>query len=177
VLDQPAGHALIRLHARALNQLGAWLGDRTALAALDAAGPSADGLARTLASAMPHFDDRGVWKRAQITANDLVLAGVRAYPDIDGLTVFADNLLPHVLRVDGVLAYDDELAALVDAARPLAAGGAMEREIRACAVHTCELLAAQAGVPPRTLDNWLWNRGQAPPYTDSPPHLTQTVFY
>jgi hypothetical protein len=44
----------------------------------------------------------------------------------------------------------------------LPAGGEQEHEIRACAVHTCELLARRAGVPPRTLDNWLWNGGQQP---------------
>jgi Potential Queuosine, Q, salvage protein family len=177
VLDQRAAHPLMGLYAQALNQLGGWLGDRTALEALAAAGGSADGLVRALAAAMPFFDDRGFWKRAQITANDLVLAGVVAYPDIDALTIFADNLLPHVLRVDGMLAYAPELARLVDAGRPLAAGGAMEREIRACAVHACELLAEQLDVPPRTLDNWLWNRGQAPPYSERPAHLTETVFY
>jgi hypothetical protein len=177
VLDQPPSHPLMDLYAQALNQLGAWLAGRTALESLDAAGGTADGLARALAAAMPFFDDRGFFKRAQITANDLVLAGVVSYPDIDALTVFADNLLPHVLRLDGVLAYAPELARRVDAGRPLAAGGAMEREIRACAVHACERLAAQLGVPPRTLDNWLWNKGQARPYSERPPHLTETVFY
>jgi Potential Queuosine, Q, salvage protein family len=177
VLDQPAGHPLLEHYATALHQLGAWLGERPALEAIEAAGGTADELARTLAAAMPYFEDPGFYKRAQITANDLVLAGVVAYPDIDALTVFADNLLPHVLRVDGVLSYLPELAALVDAGRPLVAGGAMEREIRACAVHACELLSARLGVPPRTLDNWLWNRGQSPPYSDRPPHLTYTVAY
>ena len=37
--------------------------------------------------------------------------------------------------------------------------GREEREIRACAVHACELIAAELGVPPRMLDMWLWNRG------------------
>ena len=59
---------------------------------------------------MPFFDDRGYYKRAQIAANDLHLAGVVDYPDVDRLTVFADNLVPHVLRLDGVLHYSDELA-------------------------------------------------------------------
>jgi hypothetical protein len=64
---------------------------------------------------MPFFDDPGLWKRAQIAANDLALAGVASFADIDRLTVFADNLVPHVLRIDGVLRYDPELAARVDA--------------------------------------------------------------
>ena len=47
---------------------------------------------------------RGFYKRAQIVPNDLALAGVAEFDDLDRLTIFADNLVPHVLRVDGVLA-------------------------------------------------------------------------
>jgi hypothetical protein len=28
-----------------------------------------------------------------------------------------------------------------------------------------------------TLDNWLWNRGQTPPYSERPAHITKTTFY
>jgi hypothetical protein len=177
VLEQDGAHPLMALYAEALVQLGAFLGDRTALDVAVAADGSAARLASELAAGMPFFDDRGFYKRAQIAANDLVLAGVAAFADVDRLTIFADNLVPHVLRTDGVLRYAPELAARVDAGELLAAGGAFEREIRACALHACEQLAARAGVPPRTLDNWLWNRGNGPPYTDGAPHLTRTVFY
>jgi hypothetical protein len=174
VLDQDPAHELIGLYAEALQQLGGWLGDRPALAAI--AG-SADQLARSLARGMPFFDDPGFYKRAHNAVKDLALAGVAEFPDIDSLTVFADNLVPHVLRLDGVLVYDDALAGAVDAGELLPAGSDQEREIRACAVHACELLARRAGVPPRTLDNWLWNRGQHPPYSERLAHLTRTVFY
>ena len=177
VLDQDPGHELMVLYARALNQLGTWLGDRGALDAVAAARGSADRFAASLAGGMPFFDDRGFYKRAQITANDLVLAGVASFADIDRLTVFADNLIPHVLRLDGVLRYAPELAEAIDAGRLLPAGGRQECEIRACAVHACELLARRAGVPPRTLDNWLWNRGSRRPYNERPAHLSRTVFY
>jgi hypothetical protein len=177
VLDQDPDHPLIALYSEALGQLGRWLGERTALAAIEEADGSAQRFAAMLALGMPFFDDVGFYKRAQITANDLVLAGVAAFADIDALTVFADNLVPHVLRLDGALHYAPELAEHVDAGRLLPAGGEMEREIRACAVHACELLAARFGVPPRTLDNWLWNRGERPPYSDRPAHRTHTVFY
>jgi hypothetical protein len=177
VLHQDPRHELMRLYSRALNQLGTWLGDRTALEVIDEAGGSAERFARTLASEMPCFDDPGYWKRAQITANDLALAGVASFTDVDRLTVFADNLVPHVLRLDGVLAYAPDLAALVDAGRLIPAGSPMEREIRACSVHACELLARRLSVPPRILDNWLWNRGQAPPYSERRPHLTRTLCY
>src|SRR4051794_10512223 len=172
-LGMDADHDLTVLYTSSLNDLGAWLGDRPAL---EATGTSADTLVAELVR-MPFYADHFFYKRAQITANDLVHAGVAAFADVDRLTVFADNLLPHVLRVDGVLVYAPELAAIVDSGQELPAGGAMEREIRACTIHACDAFAAQFGVPPRTLDNWLWNRGQAPPYSERQPHLTRTVFY
>jgi hypothetical protein len=170
-LALPPEHELTRLYARALNDLGAWLGDRGALELIDVG--SAQRMAESLL-AMPLFADPGFYKRAQITANDLVLAGVVEYPDVDALTVFADNLVPHVLRLDGFLRYDDALAARVDAGNPLEHGSREEIEIRACAVHACEQIAARLGVAPRTLDNWLWNRGLTlPPGA----HRTKTTAY
>ena len=177
VLGQPAGHELMGLYAEALRQLGSWLGDSSALERIAASGGSADAFARSLAAGMPLFDDVGFYKRAQITANDLVHAGVARFGDIDSLTAFADNLVPHVLRMDGILTYAPELAARVDAGVELEPGSAMEVEIRACAVHACELLAREAGVAPRTLDNWLWNRGESDAYRRTPTHRTRTVFY
>jgi len=177
VLGQDAGHELTGLYARALNDLGGWLGDREAVEAVAAARGSAERLAAQLAAGMPFFDDRGFWKRAQIAANDLSLGGVAELDDLDRLTIFADNLVPHVLRVDGVLRYDDDLAARVDAGEPLEPGSREEVEIRACAVHACELIAPHLGVAPRHLDVALWNRGQEPRYKAIPRHRTRTVFY
>jgi hypothetical protein len=84
--------------------------------------------------------------------------------------------VPHVLRVDGVLRYDERLAARIDAGK-LLPPGEEEREIRACALHACELIAERTRTPPRVLDMWLWNRGQAPRYKAIPRHRTRTVFY
>jgi hypothetical protein len=176
MLGQDPGHPLMRLYERALRDLGLWLGGDTALAAVARAGGSADALASLLARGMPFFDDRGFYKRAQIVPNDLALAGVASFHDLDGLTIFADNLVPHVLRVDGVLRYEAGLAARIDAGE-LLPPGREEREIRACAVHACELIAAKSGVPPRKLDTWLWKRGQEPRYKALPRHRTRTVFY
>jgi len=175
-LGQPRGHELMGLFARALNDLGAWLGERSAADAIDTAGGSAERLAEQLAAGMPFFRDTGFYKRAQITPQDLQIAGIAEFHDIDRLTIFADNLVPHVLRCDGVLVYDPELAALIDSG-PLLPPGEQEREIRACAVHACERIAASLDVPPRTLDMWLWNRGQAPRYKARPRHRTRTVYY
>jgi hypothetical protein len=176
VLGQEPDHELMGLYAEALRELGRFLGERRALRVVEDAGGSADRLASMLAAAMPFFDDRGFWKRAQIAANDLALAGVAELADLDRLTIFADNLVPHVLRVDGVLRYDAALAARIDAGE-LLPPGEEEREIRGCAVHACELIAARLGMAPRLLDTALWNKGQAPRYKSVPRHRTRTVFY
>jgi hypothetical protein len=172
VLGQERGHELIHVYASAVHQLGEWLGDRDAL---DAIPDSAEALAESLRE-MPFFDDLGFWKRAQITANDFHLAGIAEFDDIDRLTIFADNLVPHVLRVDGVLSYDEELASRIDAGE-LLEPGEEEREIRGCAVHACELIAAELGIPARDLDVMLWNRGQGERYKSRPRHRTRTVYY
>jgi hypothetical protein len=165
VLGLDPAHELTRLYAEALNQLGAWLPHDL--------GDSAEALAESLAG-LPFFADTGFYKRAQIAANDLHLAGVVSYPDIGELTIFADNLVPHVLRHDGVLRYSDALAERVDAGIELPAGSRLEQEIRGCAVHACELIARRLDVAPALLDNWLWNRGLGLP---GRPHITRTTFY
>jgi hypothetical protein len=187
----------MRLYAEALRQLGDWLGAEAPLARVEAASrhtsaltafvtgcnergqssfvTSAEALAEAL-RAMPFFDDVGFWKRAQITPNDFHLAGILEFDDIDNLTIFADNLVPHVLRVDGVLRYDAALAARIDSGE-LVPPGDEEREIRGCAVHACELIARELGIPARDLDVMLWNRGQAERYKSRPRHRTRTVFY
>lgn len=163
-LGLPRDHALTRHYADALRALGAWLREPLELGAS----------AQAFAARLPFACDPGFHKRPQIAANDLQLAGVADFGDIDRLTVFADNLLPHVLRTDGVLAYAPELAARIDAGEELRHGEPAEIELRACAVHACEGLAAAAGVPPRTLDNWLWHRGLDLP---GRPHRTRTTAY
>ena len=164
------------LFAEALRELGRFLGDRPPLAVIEAAQGSAERLAQTLAGGMTHFHDAGFYKRAQIVPSDLALAGVTMFTDLDRLTIFADNLVPHVLRCDGVLVYDDALAEHIDS------GGLLpmderEHEIRACAVHACEQLAQRLKIAPRSLDTWLWNRGQGEVYKAKPRHRTRTVFY
>jgi hypothetical protein len=175
-LGQRRDHELMALYAQALRSLGAFLGDRGALALVREARGSAERLATMLASGMTLFADRGFYKRAQIAAADLALAGVARFGDLHRLTIFADNVVPHVLRCDGVLRYDEGLAAHVDAGLSLRVGP-QEREIRACAVHACELVARRAGVSPHELDNWLWSRGQDPAYKASPRHRCRTVYY
>jgi Potential Queuosine, Q, salvage protein family len=174
-LGQDPAHELMGLYAQALRDLGGFLGGRTAAEAVAEAGGSAERLATALA-AMPFYQDRGFFKRAQIVPRDLALAGAATFGDLGRLTIFADNLVPHVLRVDGVLRYAPDLAAAIDRGGLLPPGGA-EREIRACAVHACAQLARRTGIAEHELDGRLWARGQAPAYKALPRHRTRTVFY
>lgn len=181
----------------ALADLGRLLHDRyrgSAAAFVESAAGSAAGLVAQLLT-MPRFRDAAVYrgeevwflKRAQITVADLA-AALRDQPparfaDLHSLTVFADNLLPHVLRTDAVLRYRPALAALIDGGHELPSGSAEEVEIRAATVHTGELLRhavrARAGRPVSAaeLDWWLWGRGQGERYRSTPRHRTRTVYY
>ena len=128
-LGQSRDHELMGLYAQALRELGRFLGERRALDVVALAGGSAQRFAELLAGGMTMWQDVGFYKRAQIAASDLALGGVAQFDDIDALTIFADNLVPHVLRCEGVLVYEQGLAEHIDAGR-LLRPGPQEREIR-----------------------------------------------
>lgn len=175
-LGQPRDHELMALYAQALRELGRFLGERHPVEVVAAANGSAAALARMLADRMALYDDRGFYKRAQIVPSNLALAGVARFSDADALTIFADNLVPHVLRCEGVLVYSDGLARVIDEGRRLRFG-AQEREIRACAVHACAQIARRLEISERELDHRLWARGQRPEYKARPRHRCRCVYY
>jgi hypothetical protein len=186
---------LMALFARALNDLGEWLrpyGDDP-LASIAAARESAARLVG-LVSEMPLFRDVATYhgrevpfyKRAQILVTDLAIAfdekGPGAFADLDRLTIFADNLVPHVLRVDGLLTYDPGLLARIERGELIPAGSPEEVELRALAIHAVGRLVGELrrlGHPAtaRELDYLLWNRGSGERYKALPRHRTRTVFY
>jgi len=176
VLQQEPGHELMSLYAGALRQLGTWMGERSATQVIDEAGGSAELLAEQLAAGMAYYDDRGFYKRAQLASSEFELFGVARFNDLERLTIFADNLVPHVLRVDGALVYSEPLSEAIAAER-LLPSGSWEREIRGCAVHAVEQLSAKTGISARELDHALWARGGEPRYKAEPRHRHRTVFY
>lgn len=188
MLGQDPGHELMPLFATALRDLGDHVaqdhGGRF-LGVVEAAGGSAVALAEMLASwssfadVSPHAGERvPFFKRAQIAAADLHEAGVARFPDVGRLTLFADNLIPHVLRVDGVLRYAPDLAARIDAQRLLEHDSPEEVEIRACAVHAVELVAARRDdLTPAAIDRLLWVRGGGSHYKARPRHRARTTAY
>ncbi|WP_320672933.1 queuosine salvage family protein [Patulibacter defluvii] len=176
VLGQDPGHHLMALYGEALRALGTFLGERRAADLFAAADGSAVRLAEMVVDGMPFYRDHGLYKRAQILGSDVATFGVGELHDLDRLTMFADNLVPHVLRCAGVLHYDDDLAAAIDEGDLLPLHRA-EHEIRCCALHAVELLSARTGVPARHLDAWLWDAGQRPEVKARPRHRCRTVFY
>jgi hypothetical protein len=205
VVDQdPDGEAaeLMALFATAWNDLGRLVDGRfdgSFTAMIEHADHSAARLVGIL-DQLPFFHDRSpyelpdgttidvpLYKRAQIVAGDLDRAfsgsGPGRFDDLDRLTIYADNLVPHVLRLDGVLGFDDELVARIDRGELLASGEGAEIEIRAVAVHAVELIGERlraAGHPGATagrLDYVLWNRGGGPAYKARPRHRCRCVFY
>lgn len=127
------------------------------------------------------YEDRDVpfFKRAQLTAADLHRAGVATLPGLERLTAFADNLVPHVLRVDGVLVLDPELEQAIESEQLLPHGSPQEVELRAAAVHAVEQLATATGgaLPPCEIDGILWNRGRGRRYKSLPRPRCRTTAY
>jgi putative queuosine salvage protein len=169
-LGQDPGDELMALYARSLNDLGAHVADEhdgRFLGVVKAAGSSAVALAEQLAR-WKCFADTSTYagrrvpffKRAQIAASDVHGAGVASFADLDRLTLFADNLIPHVLRLDGILRFDAALAARIEASELIDHDSPEEVEMRAGAVHVAELICrARPDLTPQRVDQLLWTRG------------------
>ena len=187
---------LMTLFALALNALGRWVMAEHAgdyLGFLRRATRAEDAVAAL--TAMPFFRDVAAYgdravtflKRAQILVHDLAIAApehpLLAFADFAEMTVFADNIIPFVLRADGILVYDGWLAARIANGELIGAGAFEEIEMRACAVHAAELLRAAIGragptMTAREIDQALWNRGQEiRGRVATRPHLTRCTFY
>lgn len=117
------------------------------------------------------------FKRAQLATADLHRAGVANLPGIERLTAFADNLVPHVLRVDGILLLDPDLTARIEAEELLVHGSPEEVELRACAVDAIELLASVSDLSAAEIDGALWNRGRDPRYKSLPRPRSRNTAY
>ena len=183
-MGQDPAHELMGLYETALRELGEHVGG-SFLAFARAGHGSAERLAAILAE-LPTWRDvspyRGfevpLFKRAQIAAADLALQGLAPAGDLHRLTLFADNLVPHVLKLDGVLAFDEALDARIEDGELLEHDSPEEVEIRATALHAVELLVAAHGDTTATaVDNLLWNRGAGPRYKARPRHRARTTAY
>jgi hypothetical protein len=187
-LGQDPDHELMALFAASLVDLGAHVARHhhgSFAALVDAANGSAVTLAEQLSTTssfadVSPYDGRTVpfLKRAQIVGADLHRAGVAAFGDLERLTMFADNLVPHVLRLDGVLRFAPELTARIDRGELIPHDSPEEVEIRAVALHAVELIAAaRPDSHAADIDQLLWLRGAAPRYKAAPRHRSRCTAY
>lgn len=193
---EPPVDELMELFSQALRDLGRFLIERHAGRF---AGPveEAEGSAARLVCALADmrlyrdvalYEELEVpfYKRAQITCADLALTlggePLGRFHDLDQLTLFADNLVPHVLRMLGVLVYDERLALRIDREDLIPSGSREEIEIRAVALHAVEQLRERCrkfgfSAPSHALDRILWTRGQHPDIKARPRHRTRCTYY
>jgi hypothetical protein len=180
-LGQDPRHELMALFAASLRDLGSRIGDFDMAARADSAVELATELSGWDCFAdVSTYDGQPVpfYKRAQLAAADLARASVIAAPDLDRLTTFADNLVPHVLRLDGILTFGHDLVGRIDRGELLRHGSPEEVEIRACAVHAVELIVAgRPGSCAAAVDELLWNRGGGERYKARPRHRSRCTAY
>jgi len=185
---QEPGHELMELFALALRELGEHVSTEHGGSFL-ALARSGDGSAVALAEHLarlptwldvsPYYGAQvPFFKRAQLAAADLHLQGLAPAADVAALTLFADNLVPHVLRIDGVLEFDKQLVERIDDGELIPRDSPAEVEIRACALHAVELLVpAHTGTTATAVDNALWHRGAQPRYKAHRRHRARTTAY
>ena len=187
-LGQDPDHELMGLFTTSLNDLGHRVATNYGsqfTAAVDDAESSAVAFVDTLRhwdcfadTSRYHGLEVPFLKRAQIVAADLARSGVAAFHDLDRLTMFADNLVPHVLRVDALLTYDDKLLDRIDRGELIEHDSPEEIEIRACALRAVELIAAERpGATEADVDYILWHRGQEARYKALPRHRSRCTAY
>jgi hypothetical protein len=183
---QDPQHPLMVLFAQALRELGGHVLDRHDGSFLALArGPDAVAVAEELATLpvwhdVSFYDDLEVpfFKRAQIAAADLSLQGLAPRKGYERFTLFADNLVPHVLRLDGVLEVDPAVVERIEREELLEHDSPEEVELRACAVEAVErLVAAHGATTAADVDNVLWHRGGGARYKAHPRHRARTTAY
>jgi NAD(P)-dependent dehydrogenase (short-subunit alcohol dehydrogenase family) len=190
---------LVRMYARSLSELGRWVkrgfGGYQALLDSLPEGRRARLLAELLIGNLSCFNDHALYrgaavyfyKRAQIVVSDLHLALKSSgspflESEVAELTMFADNLIPHVLRKEGVLVYQAPLLERINRSEILPRGSEEEVELRAAGVASVDALTAAlrrrgAEVTAAMVDCCLWSSGQDVRYKSEPRHLVQSFFY
>lgn len=187
---------LMTMFATAWNEFGALLCERydgRVLGLVEDAGEKAERMIELLGQMscwrdISHFEELTLpfMKRARLSVLGLEatawLHGRHRFVDVTEIPIFADNLIPHVLKVNGLLAFAPELDARIDRGELLQYGSPEEVSIRAGAVAVCARLtsvARSAGqqIMPLQVASRLWKRGQQPVYKQRPRHRTRCFAY
>jgi Potential Queuosine, Q, salvage protein family len=187
---------LMELFASALRELGEWslrCFDGDLIGFLKRARTANDAV--NMLMEMPYFQDVERYgslkvpllKRAQIMLQDIKLADPNhAYiqlPDLDDLTVFADNILPYVFNADEILQYDPWLSERIANEEIIGSGSVEEIEMRACSIYVAERVSTIIkeeikSISVRELDYMIWNRGQKlKKISNKKRHRTRCVYY
>jgi len=191
-IEKPYSSEFSNMCSGNLRELGQNIADNyngSFMSFVDAAEGSAGKMIHNLIK-MDNFKDvheyRGMtiafYKRAQIAAVDMHLAfkslGYDLFDDLGLVTMFADNGIPHVLRMDGILEYSASLAGNIDNGEEIVSGSEEEIEIRACAGHAVELMSKVSRLTAVNIDHILWHRSVSNSYyRDAPTHRTLSHYY
>jgi len=130
-----------------------------------------------------------MYKKAQLLVADLyhklrTKDPRYALEDVHRFTVFADNVLPAVLRHFGALVATEELSSIIE--NNTAPSTRAAAELRAGAVVACDLIVKAvnasrgADVPPvqcQDLDYFLWEFGKKPEIRQLARHSSESIFY
>ncbi|CAL9056003.1 uncharacterized protein LOC135676749 [Musa acuminata AAA Group] len=154
---------------------------------------SAASLISIITSNFPGFRDHSLYKghqvflykRAQIFVADLWGAfkgeGYGKFNDISSITIFADYIIPAVLRQLGILKYSSALSDSIDSKIEVCAGSEEEVEIRACSIYAVEKMRElikskfKKQVLSIEMDLWLWSYGVR--NSALPHHRTLSIYY
>lgn len=163
-MDQPSNKAMADLYAKAWTQTGSYVQTSFRGSFQDVLYRSNDKTENfiQILRSIPRFDDTYAYplpegktlevpilKNAQHLAGSLSLACPRLglpapFEDTEKLTAFPDNKIAHVLWVDGILEFSEDLSRAVLTGTPIPVGSPEEIEIRIGARHAVRLLTEYA---------------------------------
>lgn len=147
-------------------------------------------LIHILVNNFPSFEDKrtyndkeiSFYKLAQLVTSDILhIRELKENLNIDcsHLVGCADYKIPQVLRVLGILEYDDELANLVDNKLEIIENSIYEVEIRANMIVAIDLIkkALNNKISAIDINDIIWSLGQDKSRNYQPYHLTRTLSY
>ncbi len=121
------------------------------------------------------------YKRAQICANDFayVLKNTDSkIINLDKLTAYADYKLPQLLRMFGIINYNESLAEKIDTFTEIVHDSREEIEIRSATIWAVELLRQRIGtLTAGEIDNTIWLLSQGIQNEAKSYHRSRTIFY
>jgi hypothetical protein len=137
-----------------------------------------------------------ILKKAQLLAAELYRRfhseDIRfRFEDINELTIFADNVIPTMLRALGILEYESSLAERIDQDDLLNSEEHLDLQLRAISISICEDLVIKMRhykneylntyewkeLRDIELDYYLWRLGKDPRYRSLKRHRTQDTIY